>query len=54
MFRHDTTLRAPYDDRRKHLAFTVTSAAGGAGVYFPEHEWSFSGGVRLRAARSGR
>ena len=33
---------APYDYRRKLLAFTVTSAAGGAGVYLPEHRWRFA------------
>jgi ABC-type polysaccharide/polyol phosphate transport system ATPase subunit len=44
---------APYDYRRKHLAFTVTSTARGAGVYFPEHDWSFTGGIRLRRATSG-
>jgi ABC-type polysaccharide/polyol phosphate transport system ATPase subunit len=37
---------APYDYRRKILAFTVTAAAGGVGVYFPEHRWEFEGGVR--------
>ena len=35
----------PYDYRRKLLAFTVTSTGGGAGVYFPEHRWSFAGGA---------
>ena len=39
---------APYDYRRKLLAFTVTGAQGGAGVYFPEHRWSFDGGARFR------
>ena len=34
---------APYDYRRKLLAFSVTSAAGGAGVYLPEHRWRFDG-----------
>ena len=34
---------APYDYRRKLLAFSVTSAAGGAGVYLPEHRWRFAG-----------
>ena len=34
---------APYDYRRKLLAFSVTSAAGGAGVYLPEHRWRFRG-----------
>jgi ABC-type polysaccharide/polyol phosphate transport system ATPase subunit len=35
----------PYDYRRKLLAFTVTAAERGVGVYFPRHSWSFSGGV---------
>ena len=43
---------APYDYRRKLLSFTVTSAAGGVGVYLPEHRWSFFGGARLRRAES--
>lgn len=30
---------APYDYRRRLLAFSVTSATGGAGVYLPEHRW---------------
>jgi len=34
---------APYDYRRKLLAFSVTSAVGGAGVYLPEHRWRFAG-----------
>lgn len=34
---------APYDYRRRLLAFSVTSNAGGAGVYLPEHRWSFTG-----------
>ena len=34
---------APYDYRRKLLAFTVTSSSGGAGVYLPEHSWRFAG-----------
>jgi lipopolysaccharide transport system ATP-binding protein len=33
---------APYDYRRKLLAFSVTSSAGGAGVYLPEHQWRFA------------
>lgn len=32
---------APYDYRRKLLAFSVTAASGGAGVYLPEHRWEF-------------
>jgi len=39
---------APYDYRRKLLAFSVTSPGGGAGVYFPEHRWSFAGGAGFR------
>ncbi len=34
---------APYDYRRRLLAFSVTSAVGGAGVYLPEHRWRFAG-----------
>ncbi len=37
---------APYDYRRRALSFTVTSAERGVGVYFPEHRWEVSGGVR--------
>ncbi|HYG62761.1 MAG TPA: ABC transporter ATP-binding protein [Thermoanaerobaculia bacterium] len=37
---------APYDYQRKALAFTVSSPQRGVGVYFPEHRWEFSGGVR--------
>jgi lipopolysaccharide transport system ATP-binding protein len=36
---------APYDYRRRALGFTVTAPNGGAGVYFPEHAWEFTGGV---------
>ena len=36
---------APYDYQRRALGFTVTAATGGAGVYFPEHRWEFTGGV---------
>ncbi|MGE0640099.1 MAG: ABC transporter ATP-binding protein [Thermoanaerobaculia bacterium] len=39
---------APYDYRRKLLSFSVTSSAGGVGVYLPEHRWTFAGGARLR------
>ena len=38
----------PYDYRRKLLAFTVTAREGGVGVYFPEHQWTFSDAVRWR------
>ncbi|MES1243572.1 MAG: ABC transporter ATP-binding protein [Acidobacteriota bacterium] len=37
---------APYDYRRRVLSFTVSSRERGVGVYFPEHGWEFSGGVR--------
>ena len=40
---------APYDYRKRLLAFTVTSAERGAGLYLPEHSWRFSGGARARA-----
>ncbi|MEO7794705.1 MAG: ABC transporter ATP-binding protein [Thermoanaerobaculia bacterium] len=43
---------APYDYRRKLLAFTVTSATGGAGVYLPEHSWRFAGTPGPEAAES--
>ncbi len=32
----------PYDYRRRLLAFSVTAAERGVGVYFPEHRWRFS------------
>jgi len=37
---------APYDYRRRALTFTVTAKNGGVGVYFPEHRWEVTGGVR--------
>lgn len=37
---------APYDYQRRVLSFTVSSRERGVGVYFPEHGWEFSGGVR--------
>lgn len=37
---------APYDYRRKVLAFSVTAPVDGLGVYFPEHTWEFEGDVR--------
>jgi ABC-type polysaccharide/polyol phosphate transport system ATPase subunit len=37
---------APYDYRRRVLSFTISSHERGAGIYFPEHGWEFSGGVR--------
>jgi len=39
---------SPYDYRRKLLSFSVTAPTGGVGLYFPEHEWSFSEGVEWR------
>ena len=39
---------APYDYQKRALTFTVTSKDGGAGVYSPEHRWTFEGGVRWR------
>jgi ABC-type polysaccharide/polyol phosphate transport system ATPase subunit len=38
---------APYDYRRRYLAFAVTSEERGVGVYFPEHRWELSGGARV-------
>jgi ABC-type polysaccharide/polyol phosphate transport system ATPase subunit len=35
----------PYDYHRRILSFTVTSPRDGVGVYFPEHEWEFAGGI---------
>ena len=35
----------PYDFHRKAVTFTVTAESRGLGVYFPEHRWSFEGGV---------
>ncbi|MCZ6726489.1 MAG: ABC transporter ATP-binding protein [Acidobacteria bacterium] len=39
----------PYDYHRRILTFTVTSQSGGVGVYYPEHEWSFGGGITWQA-----
>ncbi|MEZ5330700.1 MAG: ABC transporter ATP-binding protein [Thermoanaerobaculia bacterium] len=41
----------PYDYHRRILSFSVTSREGGVGVYFPEHEWDFSGAIRWRPPR---
>jgi lipopolysaccharide transport system ATP-binding protein len=41
---------APYDYHRRALGFTVTAATGGAGVYFPAHEWEFTGDVSWESA----
>ncbi len=40
-----STEGAPYDYWRHALAFTVTSADRGVGVYSPEHRWESAGGV---------
>jgi lipopolysaccharide transport system ATP-binding protein len=37
---------APYDYQRRVLSFTISSRERGVGVYFPEHGWEFSGGIR--------
>jgi ABC-type polysaccharide/polyol phosphate transport system ATPase subunit len=37
---------APYDYQRRVISFTISSRERGVGVYFPEHGWEFSGGVR--------
>jgi lipopolysaccharide transport system ATP-binding protein len=39
---------APYDYQRRALAFTVTAAASGVGVYAPEHRWEFGGGLEWK------
>lgn len=39
---------APYDYRRRVLAFSVTAPVDGLGVYFPEHIWEFDGDVRWK------
>ncbi|MEM8962055.1 MAG: ABC transporter ATP-binding protein [Acidobacteriota bacterium] len=36
---------APYDYRRRLLAFSVTAASDSVGLYVPEHDWRFSSGV---------
>ncbi len=40
----------PYDYRRQLFGFTVTSKERGVGVYFPEHQWTFSPGVQWQSA----
>ncbi|HEX4952641.1 MAG TPA: ABC transporter ATP-binding protein [Thermoanaerobaculia bacterium] len=40
---------APYDYRKGVLRFTVSARQRGVGLYFPEHRWEASGGVRWRA-----
>ncbi len=42
---------APYDYRRKLVAFSVTSEARGVGIYFPEHRWEIDGGAALAPRR---
>jgi ABC-type polysaccharide/polyol phosphate transport system ATPase subunit len=46
---------APYDYWSHALAFTVTAAEAGVGVYFPRHHWRFEGEVEWgeAAAREG-
>ena len=36
---------APYDYWRKVFAFSVTSRERGVGLYFPQHQWEFAGGI---------
>jgi ABC-type polysaccharide/polyol phosphate transport system ATPase subunit len=36
---------APYDYRRRLFAFTVTATERGVGIYFPRHQWSFTGAI---------
>jgi hypothetical protein len=38
----------PYDYQRRVLSFTMTAGSDGVGIYFPEHRWEFTGGVRWR------
>ena len=40
---------APYDYWSHALAFSVTSAEKGIGLYFPSHRWRFEGGVEWEA-----
>ena len=35
----------PFDYHRKAVTFTVTAETRGLGLYFPEHRWSFEGGI---------
>ena len=44
---------APYDYRRKILAFTVTGAPEAAGLYAPRHRWGSRGGVEWRHPPGG-
>jgi lipopolysaccharide transport system ATP-binding protein len=43
---------APYDYHRRALAFTVTAAGRGVGVYSPEHRWELEGGVEWKDLES--
>jgi lipopolysaccharide transport system ATP-binding protein len=43
---------APYDYQRRALAFTVTARDCGIGMYLPEHDWEFAGGLKW-AGRKG-
>jgi ABC-type polysaccharide/polyol phosphate transport system ATPase subunit len=43
----------PYDYRRKALAFSVTTARTGVGVYAPPHAWRFGEGVEWAADTAG-
>jgi ABC-type polysaccharide/polyol phosphate transport system ATPase subunit len=36
---------APYDYRRRLFAFTVTAPERGVGIYFPRHQWAFTGPI---------
>ena len=42
---------APYDYQKKVIEFTVTAAAGGVGLYLPEHRWEFAGAVGWQERR---
>lgn len=45
---------APYDYRRKLLAFSVTARESGVGIYFPRHRWEAEGGVDWTPPETGR
>ena len=42
---------APYDYRRRHLSFSVTSPAPSAGIYRPKHRWEFDAAVNWKGRR---
>ena len=44
----------PYDYRRNLVQMTVGQRQRGVGVYQPEHEWSFDGGLSCEATRHTR